>query len=419
MKGKLATIVMVTVVLASLVACAPGEKADGEKVLKIGVQGPFTGPNARVGEEIKGHVNMAFDAIDWKVGDYTIEPVWIDTESDPEKGVRAYKEAVLKENIQAGLHGYHSSVTVALMEVTAENKIPHFFNQNESNVINQKFLAEPEKYGYHGWKGKPSPPRLFVGFEQALFQDAIDQGLWEPQNKKFAAICEDTDFGRDACASFIELAQQNGWELVGEDYTPIDETEYYPLLNKLKAEDPALLFMTISVPAPVTSCIKQISEVGLDSLVISFGLGWTGEWYELTGESGDYILDLLPTYATPEQKAWAKEFEEKFGIQPGAGIAVGYDYANFFIKILEGTLEKYGELNKETIYKFAREEVSAGKLTYTDGLFHEELQWTGETEPEMVVGKGKYLDPVIQYFGGEAVAIWPDDMKEADLKVRP
>jgi branched-chain amino acid transport system substrate-binding protein len=243
--------------------------------------------------------------------------------------------------------------------------------------------------------------------------------LWEPQNKKFAAICEDTDFGRDACASFIELAQQNGWELVGEDYTPIDETEYYPLLNKLKAEDPALLFMTISVPAPVTSCIKQISEVGLDSLVISFGLGWTGEWYELTGESGDYILDLLPTYATPEQKAWAKEFEEKFGIQPGAGIAVGYDYANFFIKILEGTLEKYGELNKETIYKFAREEVSTGKLTYTDGLFHEELQWTEETAPEMVVGQGKYLDPVIQYFGGEAVAIWPDDMKEAELKVRP
>jgi branched-chain amino acid transport system substrate-binding protein len=453
MKGKLTPIVMVTVVLVLLVtACgqaptsappeeaapeeAPPEEAapeeaapeeaapeetapeEEEKVLKIGVQAPFTGPNARVGEEYKGHVTMAFDAIDWKVGPYKIEPVWIDTESDPEKGVRAYKEAVLREKIQAGLTAYHSSVTVAIMDVAAQYRIPHFFNQNESHVIVEKYLSDPETYATHSWKGKPSPPRLFVGFEEALFRDAIEQGLWEPKNQKFAAICEDTDYGRDTCASFIEIAEGHGWEAVGEDYTPIDETEYYPLLTKLMAEDPSLLFISISIPAPVTSCIKQIQEVGLESLTIAFGLGWTGEWYELTGEAGDYIIDLMPTYATAEQKAWAEEFEERFGLKPGPGIAVGYDYANFFIKILEGTYEKYGELNSETILKFAREEVSTGQLTYTDGLFHKELKWTPETTPEMVVGEDYYLDPVIQYFGGEAVAIWPDAMKEADLQVR-
>jgi branched-chain amino acid transport system substrate-binding protein len=437
MKTQLAVILGAILIIAILAGCAqatpqPASPAEPQaepvvqepqaeaKVLRIGVAGPFTGPNARVGEEIKGHVNMAFEAINWKIGNYTIEPVWIDDESDPEKGVRAYNEAVLRSNIQAGLYGYHSSVTVAQMEVTAENKIPHFFNQNESGVIVEKYKSDPVKYGFHGWKGKPAPQRLFVGFDQALFEDAINNGLWSPANNNYSVICEDTDYGRDTCKAFVELANAKGWTLVGgENYTPITETDYYPLLNKIKTEQPSLVFISISVPAPVTAAIKQVQEVGLNVLTISFGLGWTGNWYELTGEAGDYVIDLLPTYSTADQKAWAAEFKNKYGIDAGPGIAVGYDYTNFFIKILQGTLDQYGELTKETIYKYANEEVASGKLTYDEGLFHKSLKWSTETNPEMVVGEGFYLDPVIQYFEGNGVAIWPADFAEADLKIRP
>jgi hypothetical protein len=35
--------------------------AAAEKVLKIGVLGPFTGPSAKTGEEFKGAVTMAFE----------------------------------------------------------------------------------------------------------------------------------------------------------------------------------------------------------------------------------------------------------------------------------------------------------------------------------------------------------------------
>lgn len=434
MKRMVKALIVATVVVSLAAACAPAvepteeavqeeeEQAPAdvseEKVLKMGVQGPFTGPNARVGEEIKGHVNMAFSAIDWTVGDYVIEPVWIDTESDPEKGVTAYKEAVLREDIQLGFYGYHSSVTVAIMDVAAQYQVPHFFNQNESSVIVEKYHSD-DKYAYHSWKGKPSPNRLFIGFDQALLNDAVEDGLWNPDNNKTALICEDTDFGRSSCQAFREMAEANEWEVISEDFTPIDETEYYPLLNKLKADNPSLILMTISIPAPVTSCIKQIEEVGLESLVVAFGLGWTGDWYELTGDAGDYIIDLQPAYTSDEQKQWAQDFENEFGISPGPGIAVGYDYANFLIEILRGTYDEYGELNKEAIFNFARDQVSSGNLTYTDGLFHTELTWTPDTAPEMVVGRDAYLDPVIQYFDGEAVPIWPDEMAEDQLQIPP
>jgi branched-chain amino acid transport system substrate-binding protein len=82
-------------------------------------------------------------------------------------------------------------------------------------------------------------------------------------------------------------------------------------------------------------------------------------------------------------------------------------------------LELYGELTSDTIFKVGNDEVSTGKLTYTGGLWYKELKWMPDTLPEMVVGDGYYLDPVVQYFGGEATIIWPDNVKEADLKVRP
>ena len=49
-----------------------------DKVFKIGVLGPFTGPSARTGEEFKIAAEMALENINYQVGDYTIEPVWVD-----------------------------------------------------------------------------------------------------------------------------------------------------------------------------------------------------------------------------------------------------------------------------------------------------------------------------------------------------
>jgi branched-chain amino acid transport system substrate-binding protein len=84
---------------------------------------------------------MAFDAINWQIGKYKIEPVWIDCQSDPAKGTQAYEQAVVQDGIQAGILNWHSSVAVALMEVTAKHKIPHFFGFGATEVVNETFAS--------------------------------------------------------------------------------------------------------------------------------------------------------------------------------------------------------------------------------------------------------------------------------------
>ena len=146
MRSRAASVVILLVVLALLAACAvpapapaapaaePAKAAAAEptkapeaqpaeqKIFKLGIEAPFTGPNARTGEEMKDGAIMAFDKINWTIGDYKIVPVYIDDESDAEKGTRAYEAAATRDNIQAGILGWHSWVTVAQMEVTAKYK---------------------------------------------------------------------------------------------------------------------------------------------------------------------------------------------------------------------------------------------------------------------------------------------------------
>jgi branched-chain amino acid transport system substrate-binding protein len=137
----------------------------------------------------------------------------------------------------------------------------------------------------------------------------------------------------------------------------------------------------------------------------------------MAGAASDGVLDMIPQLTTPEAKEWAVEFEKRFGMKPSPSSGgLSYDGANFFVKILKRTLEKYGKLDKETIYKLMSEEVYTGKLTYSkaDGaIIMNEYRYNMDTMPDPVVARDGYFFPVIQYKGGKGSIVYPEDWAEA------
>lgn len=441
MKKRLSTIIVATVVLSVLVAaCRPAPTPTPmpvaptptpvpatptpapPKILKVGLQGPHTGPNARVGEEFWDAAVMAFDAINWTIGPYKVELIKIDCESDPEKATRAYEEAIIRDKIDAGILNWHSSVAVALMEVVAKHKVPHFFGFGATELVNEKYASDPEKYSY--WMGKTwaSPRKLSIAYVETL-EGAIEKGIWKPEKKTVAIYGEDTDWGRSFGAGIADQFKDAGWEVLSVDFFPIAEMEFYPLLKKVKDLDAEVFAGTATSPASYAALIKQAKEVGLKSFIVADGLGWVGEWYELTGDASDYVLDQIPQWTTPEAKAFRDEFEKRWGITPSPSAGgQAYDMTNFFIKIARMALDRYGEITRETLYKVGQEELWTGGLTYTreDGaIIMEAYKYVPETIPDPIVGMGYYIFPVIQYFGGEGKIVWPDVWKEADPEVPP
>jgi len=401
-------------------ALEPGSVAAQEPgVLTLGVLGPFTGPSQSTGQEFRGAVTMAFDAINWQIGDYTIEVVWIDSQSDPETAAQAYEQAVVEQGIQAGILNWHSSVAVECMEVASQYQIPHIFPYGATEEVNEKFHTDPDRYDYWMNKGWPVPEKLTVAYVQAL-EDAIGQGLWKPEEKTVALLAENTHWGRSFVKAIKQQLEAAGWTSVAEDYFNLDEVEFHPLLNKLKAQEVALIASTSTSLPSFAALINQADEVGIESLLIADGLGWAGEWYQMTGESSNYVIDQIPVWATAEGEAFAAQFEQRWGTKPSPSAAgLAYDGANMFIEIAAQALAESGELSSETIYHWAKEKLQTGKWSYTGGIVMEEYLYTPDTLPDPVVGEGYYTFPVLQYAGGEGRVIYPPQWADQPLQAKP
>lgn len=433
MRFKFFTLVSLLLIAAMvLTGCAsepaPEEPKSGEpvgeepmaedKVFTIGVLGPFTGPSARTGDEFRIASEMALEAIDYTIGDYTIEVVWIDSQSDPEKATRAYEEAIVQDGVQAGVLNWHSSVAVAVMEVTAKHMVPHFFGFGATEVVNEKFDSDPAKYGYWTSKGWPTPVKLTVNYVEAL-EAAIANGVWSPEAKTVAIYGEDTDWGRSFGEGIAGQLEDAGWEIVDRQYFPIEQTEFYATLNKFKDEGVALVAGTSTAPPSISAFIKQAAEVGLESMIIADGLGWVGEWYDLTGDASNFVLDQIPGFATQAALDFAAAFEAKSGLQPSPSSGgLSFDGMNFFIKVLQTTYADFGELTSETVYQTVQDKVWTGEMVFTaaDGAIVMQ-EYNFSNPPDPVIGGDYYTFPVLQYMDGDQVYIFPPAIAESDLMV--
>jgi branched-chain amino acid transport system substrate-binding protein len=386
---------------------------------KIGVLSPLTGPSAQTGTEIRNGVAMAFDSVNWQIGSYKIVPVWIDEQSDPSKATNAYEQAIVQDHIQAGLQNWHSSVAVAVMEVTAKYRIPHLLGTGATQLVNEKFHSNPAKYDHWMIKSWPIPTKLIVGYTQAI-ETAVKKGQIKPRNKTVCIYAEDTDWGRAVGNGFKTEFAKIGWKVTAEEYFPITQTDFYPILNKFKGLNPDVVAGTSTAAPALSAFIKQADEVGLDSLIIADGLGWVGDWYKQTGSSSNFILDEIPAWASAKGKAFAATYKTKYGYSPSPSTAgIGYDSGLFFIKMAKDILAKGQPLSSDSIYNFVKSNVWTGKWTFKDGIVMKEYKFTQDTVPDPVVGPNEYFFPILQYHGGVGKIVYPTEWAESTIQKKP
>lgn len=387
--------------------------------INIGIGGPFTGTSALTGTEMKNAAGMAFDAINWQVGNYKINPVYVDDQADPAKGTAALEQAIVGQKLTAGILNWNSSVSVAEMELTAKYQIPWFFGMGAAGTVNQKFTADPAKYGYWTSKGWPDPVKLTTAYVTAI-NDAVAAGTYTPASKDVAIYGEDTDWGRSFGAGLKQDFTSTGWTVISEDYFPLTQTDFSALMSRYKSENVPVIAGTSTAAASITAFIKAEDDAGLKSLTVADGLGWFGDWYKMTGSSSDYVLDSVPGFATAKAKAFEAAYQAKYGADPSAAAAgLSYDWTNFFIKIMQQTLADQGSITSATLYKEAQDKLWTGQLTYTDGIIMSSYDFNKDSIPDPVVGKGHYIFPVTQYHSGQRTVVWPADQASGQLQGKP
>jgi branched-chain amino acid transport system substrate-binding protein len=417
----------------SVLTMAIPKNAHAAKSLKIGFMGPFTGPASRTGDQFKRGIEMALEdakeagEIPVKVDGDTlvIEPIWVDSQSSPEKAVKAVTDAV-NRGVKLMVTGWHSSVAMACMDAESPLKIVHIGHQGESQFINFKINDHPEKY--QGWfKGWSSPP-VFAGLYGPPLVHFMEKGLWKPANKKAAVIVEDTDFGRGWGEALVVSLRTAGFDVMPYDVNAIDETEFTPIITKYKAANVSVVASTQTGGVPMYNFVKQVRAMGLKALVLAHGLTWTGEWYQNTGEASDYAVCMDSPYpVSPEQKEWMKRFKDKYGIDAGiAPCGQPYDYTRMAINVLNDV----GTLEFEKLVEHIREKVKYKGVwhmydfaTYNDFWKDFSQEGTLHQLSRNDIRTGNFMEgfffPLVQMFGGKPKILWPTDLAEAEFKAPP
>lgn len=379
------------------------------QTLTVGVEAPFTGDQALIGQNFKTAVSMAFETINYKVGPYAINVIWVDDQADPAAGVAAYEHAIVAQGMQVGLLNWDAEVGVAVMNVAAKYKIPHLFGFAGATEIDQKFNSDRAKYGYYMCKGWPDFAKLTKTYIEAVTA-AIGAGTLKVPTKEIALWGEDTTYGLEDVDALKSQFAAAGWKIVSTDFFPQDQTDFTALLTRYKNEKVPVLAGTVSASVPMTDFVKQASQLGVapPGLLIADGLSHVGNWYQLTGSASNGVVDQYPKFIGAAGKQFASTFQSRAKL-PASPTSSGlpYDWTIFFTKVLQQTYKDHGTLDSQSIYETAVAKLWTGQLTHSNGIVMHEYKFTPQTIPDPVVGPGYFIFPVVQYHNGNPVTVYP------------
>jgi len=299
----------------TLIACAPSETENWEEweTIKIGVPTSITGHGASMGADILAGISMAVEKVNAECGvlGKPLEMIIADIKEGGAEDSRLAADVMDRSGVVALFPGafygsacvhefgkyeppfFHGSATKEAVDVVAAN-LPEYRNIFQVS-------ASEESFGINAYE---------VLANELPFDCA---------NRKVALLGGDISYDMLIKAGFRTLAEENGWEVIMDDTYPFGTTEFGAQLTKIRAEEPAIIFGCITSVDSSVAFVNQFLQNPTDSLIFIQWSPVAAEFKELLGGNANGVV-WQTEYAylpTPENLAWAGEFEARFGRAPG------------------------------------------------------------------------------------------------------
>jgi len=323
--------------------CFMAAGANAESVVKIGAIGPFTGPGANTGLEIRKGWELVVDEVN-KAGGLDlngkkrkIEVLFEDSQSRPEVGMSAAQKLLGRDNVDLLVADmFVSSVTLALMElVPSFNKIM-FTGNPVSEEISKKIKSDPKKYA-NVWKFNFNTD----AYAQTAYQTInglIQAGSLRAPNKTVAYISEESDYGKSQADALTKVFQAGGWKVVSSDFMPLGNVDFYPQISKLRGIKPDVVISNITVANSGAALVKQIKEHQLASF--HFGVFYPSrtEFLKAAGKDAEGLVHA-PFFFDPTHNPRHAELRDRLkqfiGAEPSTNHVWGYCNAKVLLDAVQ------------------------------------------------------------------------------------
>jgi branched-chain amino acid transport system substrate-binding protein len=284
--------------------------------IKVGVMLPLTGSQAKFGEIEKRSMEMAVEEINAKggVNGKQIELVFEDDTGKPDVGRSAVEKLISRDKVPVIAGGYSSSVTAAATPVAQQYKVPFVVCTGSADDITEKgyeyvFRINPAASEY---------PNAVKSFLTDVAKDV----------KTVALLYENSAFGQSSSKSFEKLATEQGLQIVVKEGYQAGAIDFTPLLTKVKAENPDMIYM-VSYVMDASLLMRQSKELQINpKLFVGGGAGFTlPEFAKSAGEAANYVYSAtlwVETLPFPGAKEYFTKFQKKYGSETEYHGAEGY-----------------------------------------------------------------------------------------------
>lgn len=297
--------------LASAVASATlpriGRAAD-KPGLKLGMVVPLSGPSARFGGFASHGAELAVKQIN-AAGGVNGAPVTLtrgDSQGTPVESVSAARRMLSDTGYQAILGDIASSATIALQPVMEDAKVI-LLNAASSNPD----ITYKAGTGGYKWSFRSYPT------DELRAKVVVQYGAEKRGFTRYSALSVDSDYGRGAIAFSKKYLPDYKSELVSEDYYKDDETDFRPVLSRIRSLNVQAILM-YGLPDATRLIGRQMQEIGLAGKV--FLMGSAEFTYPDTIKMAPRVFEgaieaqaWAPDVATPRSQQFVADYKTDYG----------------------------------------------------------------------------------------------------------
>lgn len=262
-----------------------------------------------------------------------LEPVVEDGNSDWPTFAEKAQKLISTDKVAATFGGWTSASRKAMLPVFERNK---------------SLLYYPVQY-----EGLEASPYIF--YTGATTNQQIVPGLEFLKEKlnveKLFLVGSDYVFPRTANKEIKAWAKANGVDIVGEEYSPLGNTDYATTVNKIKGANPDAVFQTINGDSNVAFW-KQFKDAGLDATNMPVISVSTAE-DEVRGVGiknivGQYVAwNYYQTTPGATNAAFVKAYKAKYGADRPTDDPIEAGYVGVHLWAM--AVEKAGSTNPEKV----------------------------------------------------------------------
>ncbi len=270
---------------AGLTSALPQGAAAQAKAINVGLILPLSGANAQFGVNSRQGAELVADEINASgglkgLGGAKINLVIAVSTSVPANAATVAQRMIAENDCCAVLGAFASALTLAISEVTERRGVP---------LITMSYADQITGRGFKN-VFQVTPKGSVIGKAQYNLAAELSGGL--DKTHRVAIMFEDTAYGTSTASGLRAAAKAANAEIVMDEAYPLGITDVTPLINKLRAARPQIIF-PVSYLNDSLLIVRALRQQKITLPIVGGSAGYViPDFAKALGEFADGVLSI-------------------------------------------------------------------------------------------------------------------------------